>query len=359
MKRRITVLFICLLGVVTALVFALHSLDTQSHIAPAHNEDIIASFPVVSTSPLRVEVSDGLIFKLDTGSDISSISPDDLEKLRSLGVSITEKPLPVIGRNTVGDLMISSKRYLIDLPLSFVTIYTDSTGSNLIREHIPQSDNLLVGAEFVLTEDNGSPSAIGIDILQKFYVEYLYDNQIIRLHTKRPDGYQDFSNFHASIWPSHFIWPGKRYYLDMEVDNVTDAYFIDTGLRNVSVKLPMSRSGMSRRRLSDDSLVSHLGSFPAKSDNVWVEVGNRAGSQKALYSDNEEEPYSLNPMNVFTQDLLIDFPRKTMALRPYVLLPRHHFNNPAAAAADTTVNPVDKSDTKVDSAMKAEAAKIY
>ena len=154
MKRRIIVSVICLLGVVTALVFALHSLDTQRYITPANNEDIIASFPVVSTSPLRVEIGNGMIFKLDTGSDISCISPDDLEKLRSLGVRITEKAMPVIGRNTVGDLNISPKRYLIDLPLSFVTTYPDSTGSHFIREHLPQNDNMLLGAEFVLNDDN-------------------------------------------------------------------------------------------------------------------------------------------------------------------------------------------------------------
>ncbi len=359
MKRKIIVTILCLLGVVTALVFALHSLDTQSDIAPAHETDIIASLPVVATSPLQVEVADGIIFKLDTGSDISCISPEDLEKLRSHGVKITEKNLPVIGRNAVGDMAISSTRYVIDLPLEFVTTTPYSTGSGYTNRRIPGQDNILTGAEFVLVDDKEVPSTIGIDILQNFMVEYLYADQLIRLHASRPDGYQDFASFHPSFWPSHFIWPGKRFYLDLEVDNVTDAYFIDTGLRNIAVKLPMSRAGLSRRRLSDDSLISPLGTFPAKSDNVWVEVGNRAGSQKAFYSDNGEEPYALNPLNVFTQDLLIDFPAMRMALRPYVTLPRHHFNT-HNAESDTTAGATNRhTETKVDSAMKAEAAKIY
>lgn len=195
---------------------------------------------------------------------------------------------------------------------------------------------MLHDAEFVLVEGKDAVSAFGIDIIQRFAVEYLYNNRLIRLHSKRPDGYQDFSDFKASIWPSHSLWPGKRYYIDIEVDNITDSYFIDTGLRQAAVKLPASRAEQSRRRLDEDIIVSQLGVYPAKTNNVWVELGNRAGSQKAFYSDNDEEPYTVNPINVFTQDLLIDFPTRTVALRPYVPLPRQHFTGRVKADSLST-----------------------
>lgn len=82
--------------------------------------------------------------------------------------------------------------------------------------------------------------------------------------------------------------------------------------------------------------MSQLGVYPAKTNNVWVELGNRAGSQKAFYSDNDEEPYTVNPINVFTQDLLIDFPTRTVALRPYVPLPRQHFTGRVKADSLST-----------------------
>ena len=172
----------------------------------------------------------------------------------------------------------------------------------------------------------------GIDIIQRFAVEYLYNNRLIRLHSKRPDGYQDFSDFKASIWPSQSLWPGKRYYIDIEVDNITDSYFIDTGLRQAAVKLPASRAEQSRRRLDEDIIVSQLGVYPAKTNNVWVELGNRAGSQKAFYSDNDEEPYTVNPINVFTQDLLIDRRTQISAVSLVVARPRQ---DAAQCFADT------------------------
>lgn len=332
MKRIITITIYCLLGLGLILGGIVFALNTQKEMRPERDEVVVGSFPIYGYGPIRIQIAEELIFKLDTGSDVSSITQSDLEILRSMGARISEKNRVVMGRNSTGKFFVEPKRYVIDLPLQFYEALPDSTGKEFKKVHIPEKDNVLVGAEFVVVDDDAI-SSLGVDILENFALEYLYNAQLIRLHTRRPEGYQDFANFRKSFWPSHTLFPGERYYVDLDVDNVTDSYFIDTGLRRIAIKLPASRAAKSRRRLADDVLVSYRGTFPAKTDNVWVEVGNRAGSQKAYYSDTREEAYSINPFNVFTQDLLIDFPSMSLALRPYVTLPRHHFSS---HNADTT-----------------------
>lgn len=337
MKRKVILWIFGILVVVLGIGKGIHSLDTQRTLVPLESGPIVASLPIVSHMPLQVELGDNLIFKLDTGTDISCITASDLDILKARGCKVTERNLPVIGRTSDGKLHTYLKRYVIDLPLRFVTTHPDSTGTRMIRQHIAEEDNVLKDAEFVLMEGDSASSALGIDILQRFAMEYVYDNQLIRLHQSVPDGYQDFSSFRASVWPSHILWPGKRFYLDIDIDNITDAYFIDTGLRIAPIKLPGSRAPQVRRRNGGDSSASAHATAAVRTENVWVEIGNRAGSQKAFYVDNGEEPYSINPINVFTQDLLIDFPRSCIALRPYAS--QQHRHGSVSSSASSSASP--------------------
>lgn len=307
---------------VAAYGIALFALDTQRSLKPATETDIVASLPIAAWRPLRVGVAGDIVFKFDTGSDLSCITPEDLERLKAMGVNIRETYRPIAGRGSSDLNKASFKRYVIDLPLDFFEP-SDSAGKRYVRNS--ERDNTLLNAEFILVEKEGERSCLGIDILSKFAVEYLYDAGLIRLHASRPDGYEDFAKLHYSKAPGQEIIPGRRYYLDLDVDHIRDSYFLDTGLRRASIKLPAGRAVVSRRIQEQDSLVSYLGVFDAKTDNAWIECGNRAGSHLAFYSDNHDEEYSFNPFNFFTQDMLIDFPSSSIALHPYVVLPSRHF----------------------------------
>ncbi len=321
MKRKVwkkIALIAAILVVVIGLLFKM--VNMQRSLRPRDGRALVASLPIESFEPLSVRVADSVVFKVDTGSDISCITRKDLDRLKALGVKVTDSYVPTIGRGSDGHIQTALKRVVVDLPLEF---FQPSDSSIHSVERNPEMDNALLNAEFVLFE--GDQSCIGIGILQSFFVEYLYESGLIRLHTSRPEGYEDFAPMRHSLRPDNALWPGHRYYLDLNVDHVSDSYFLDTGLRKAALKLPGKKSEMSRRNLSDDTLISHLGHFPAKIDNVWVECGNRAGSQMAFYADNQEEDYSFNPFNLFTQDVLIDFPGSSIALHPYVVLPKRHF----------------------------------
>lgn len=315
-KRK---LLLILLGVVIALAAVYSSLfafSTQGSITPSRPDSIIASLPVVSSQPFMVEIDSGVRFKFDTGCDYSCITTADLETLRSRGTNIRERMMPTVGRSSNGRITLAWKRYVIDLPLHY---YEGENQRDLSR------DNVLRNVEFVLVDGPEMTSSIGIDLLRHFAIEYLYEKQLMRFHTSRPEGYQDFAVLRASYDPTKMPWPGRRYYMDLQVDHITDRYFLDTGLRKAALKLPSSRGDKTRRRTYHDSLVSGLGVFPARTDDAWVQCGNRAGSQRAFYCENNEEAYSVNPLNFFTQDILLDFTSSSIALRPFVTLPKRHF----------------------------------
>lgn len=325
MKRKVVKILLVFLAIFMVGYALLFAFDTQGSTTPVRPDSVVASLPLAGTRPVTVRIADGIAFKIDTGSDISCITTDDLEKLRRLGAAIKERHLPMFGRSSNGHIRFASKRYVIDLPLEFYTAHPDSSGIHYTLIRMSERDNVLRNMEFMLLDGQDDMSCFGIDILRHFAIEHLYNEHLIRLHSARPDGYQDFARLKTSYWPSHTPWPGRRFYINLDVDHVSDSYFLDTGLRHAAVKLPSKRSEQSRRRLGTDTLVSQLGMFEAKTDDAWVECGNRAGTQVAFYCDNDEEPFSVNPLNFFTQDMLIDFTNSSIALRPFVALPKRHF----------------------------------
>lgn len=328
MKRKIQLILVGIVVAVAAIYSSLFALNTQGSIAPVRPDTVIASLPVLSSQPFLVEIDKGVTFKFDTGSDYSCITQADLDTLRTRGAKITERIIPTVGRNVFGRYNLAWKRYVIDLPLHFY-VTSDDPDSVGVYHHEPSRDNVLRNAEFILVD--GSESSIGIDLMRHFAVEYLYEKQLMRFHSGRPEGYQDFAVLRTSHNPAKTPWPGRRYYMELQVDHITDQYFLDTGLRKAALKLPNSRGEKTRRRTYHDSLVSSFGVFPARTDDVWVQCGNRAGSQLAFYCENNEEPYSVNPLNFFTQDILLDFTTSSIALRPFVTLPKRHFEGRAEA----------------------------
>lgn len=330
MKRKIQLILVGVVVAVAAIYSSLFALNTQGSIAPLRPDTVIASLPVISSQPFMVEIDEGVMFKFDTGCDYSCITKADLDTLRARGVNIRERVMPTIGRSSSGLYDFALKRYVIDLPLHFY-LTNDNPDSIGTYWHEPSRDNVLRNVEFILVDGREETSSIGIDLMRHFAIEYLYEKQLLRFHTKRPEGYQDFAVLRTSHNPTKTPWPGRRYYMELQVDHITDHYFLDTGLRKAALKLPQSRGDKTRRRTYHDSLVSSLGIFPARTDDVWVQCGNRAGSQLAFYCENNEEPYSVNPLNFFTQDILLDFTTSSIALRPFVTLPKRHFEGRAEA----------------------------
>lgn len=323
MKKRILItllIIICCMGLLYAGLIALSS---QDDIYADRPEGCIGMMPIRQINPIFVEAAPGVLFRLDTGSDVSSITENDLETLRKAGYEAKKSFYPVIGRDGLGKTKINTTRYTVTLPLHLYVYDTDSVG-NKHERLIRSSHNDLHNVDFVPSETGFS--VLGIDFLERFKVEYQYDVNAIGLYFSRPEGYQDLAPIKYSLLPSKTIWLGHRYYMDLTIDRKTDSYFLDTGLQYVHFRLPSTEVKRSRRVMKDHKVRSTLNIFDAKVDHdAWMEVGNRAGTQSAYYYDTSEESYAFNPFNLFDQDVLIDFGAKSLALKPFCVLPKRHF----------------------------------
>lgn len=314
MKRKL-ILTITILVAVAAILFGLIcSLSSQTDLTIDNPDGPLCTIPV-SDSRLMVEVMPGLKFKLDTGSDISTISPSDLAFLDSLGYKATKSFYISPGRDGRGDMQVETTRYTLSLPIAEFRFQTDSLGS---VKAIPTGHivNVIHNIDFVPSRTG--VSVLGIDFIEQFKLEFHYDTKSISLYRNVPEGYQKITEIEPSPSPIDKMLLGNRYYMTIKTERKRDRYFIDTGIRNARIKLPARESIRSHRDLSDTIIVSTRGEFPGKIDNnAWLIFGDRAGSYQVCYYDNDEEEYAINPLNLFDQDIILDFEGNAMLLRPY------------------------------------------
>jgi len=270
--------------------------------------------------PLMVSLMPGLDFRIDTGSDMSFISERHLSMLDSMGYKVDKVLGFTAGRDTHGDITFHTTRYIVDIPVYRYEMYIDGSGKSSTRM-IPSSLNVLRNVEFVLSPDD--MSVFGIDFLEKFKVEYRYRYGVVSLYFDRPEGYESSIPLMCSRSLSMLLWLSERYYLDAHVLHREYRFFIDTGLQRVNIKLPMDESCYSNNNMYSDTIVTLRGAYPALVDNSsWVSLGNRSGSRMVYYYDTDEEPCAMNPLNLFEQDVLMDFSGREILMRPYFNIPQ-------------------------------------
>lgn len=336
MNRRAIIILLSITGILIIAYLALISLRSQENMFPDRREGCIGMMPLRQTNPIFVEAVPGILFRLDTGSDMSTITNEDLEKLRSMGADITSSIYPTLGRDGEGKKRFSMHRYTVSLPLHQYIYETDSADHK--TEHLIQSSkNLLHNVDFVPSE--AGFSVLGIDFLERFKVEYQCDNNLVALYLDRPEEYVNLVELKMSSQPQDEIWIGHRYYADVTVDRRTNSYFLDTGLQDVQFRLPSDEKSRTRRKMKTGQVKTLHNTFEAKIDpDAWMEIGGkkttRAGTQTAYYYDTAEEDFAFNPLNLFNQDVLLDFEGKAIALKPFCAVPKR-----AALPPDTLDNP--------------------
>ncbi|MDE7470765.1 MAG: retroviral-like aspartic protease family protein [Paramuribaculum sp.] len=279
----------------------------------------IGMMPIRQTNPIFVEAVPGILFRFDTGSDISSITESDLEKLKSMGAEVKTSVYPVMGRDGEGKTRVYMTRYTVSLPLHQYVFDTD-TDDNRTEDLIQSSRNFLHNVDFA-PSDAGF-SVLGIDFIERFKMEYQCENNLIALYTERPEEYVDLVELEVSSSPLDEIWLGHRYYTDLTIDRKTDSYFLDTGLQDVQLRLPSEEKSRTRRKMNKGQVHTLHKTFEAMIDpGAWMEIGDRVGTQTACYYDTNEEDFAFNPLNLFNQDVLLDFGGRAIALKPFCAVP--------------------------------------
>lgn len=318
MKRTI-IIIACIMAVVAMVYWLLCVLSSQDDIRASRSDGQIGVLPFVDQK-IMVEPVPGLRFKFDTGSDISTITEADLERLREMGMSVEKKSYPVVGRDGDGKTRMCMQRYTVSLPLYDYQFVTDTVSGAVSAVASRNSRNVLEGVDFAPSQTGYS--VLGVDFIEKFKVAYDFRNGAVRLYMNLPGGYEAFNKLYYSRSVTDGLWLGKRYYMDMRVDGEMRGFFCDTGIREAMVKMSPSTLSKSVEGLLNDTVVTMVANFPAlKNDSEWIEIGSRGGMVSVYYYDNNEEPFAFNPFNLFRQDCLIDFENGMVYLRRYFDVP--------------------------------------
>lgn len=318
MKKIIIIL--CSIVAIACLSYGLlMTLSSQNDLKVERPQGEIGVLPFVDQK-VMVEVMPGLRFKFDTGSDISTITEADLERLREMGMSVKKKFYPVVGRDGDGKTRVCFERYTVSMPLYDYDFVTDSVSGDVSAVARKATRNVVEGVDFAPSQTGYS--VLGIDFIQKFKVAYDYMHGALRLYVTVPEGYEPFNRLYSSRSLADGLWLGRRYYMDMRVNGEMRDFFCDTGIRTAMLKMSPESLPKASEGFPTDTVVTMVASYPAlTNDSEWVEIGARGGNVKAYYYDNDEETYAFNPWNLFQQDCLIDFAGEEIHLRRYFDIP--------------------------------------
>ncbi|MDE7026203.1 MAG: retroviral-like aspartic protease family protein [Paramuribaculum sp.] len=297
------------------------TLGSHDEIYADISEGRLGTMPLSGT-PLMATLAPGLEFKIDTGADASSITEADLAKLEALGYKAERMIYPVIGRNGLGQMNCTLTRYRVDVPLYDYTFDIDSLG-NTIPVMEPTTLNVLHNVDFVPSSTGFS--VLGVDFLQKFKIEYLFDEKAVSLYFDVPNGYEPFADLTVSHSPIKDLWQGNRYYIAISVQNIVNEYFLDTGLQRAVMRLPLSEHNRTTNDLTQDTLLTMVSKHTALIDmDAWVCIGDRCGTASVWYCDALEEPYTFNPFNYMKQDFLLDLDNRKILLHPFTSAITHN-----------------------------------
>ena len=135
---------------------------------------------------------------------------------------------------------------------------------------------------------------------------------MLRFHQFIPNDYKwsvDLEYDHQAL---NFF---NRYAMPVEVNGVSNYYFIDTGVKRDALRLPLSdlkyavqdieeridTALSSRDRGVTRQLVEHNGSFLVRGKKYHSDI---------VYSDDYPSRYMINPFGVFDEDFLLDLAHK-------------------------------------------------
>lgn len=264
----------------------------------------------------RIDLGDGLTFRVDTGSAISMITSEDIELLKKRGIPVDSGWWPSINRSYSNDIYWATKRYIVSLPVYRPEFMADSLGNGGVYKVPGELINRIENVTFIPANE-GFESTIGADILELFTMEFQYGRNAVVMRQNTPEGFQMLECLETTPEISDFFGCGSRYYLPMTVDGNPNRFMVDTSFRRAAVKFPSEDTVHVHDTLMPTLIYSSRGTFRAKYlPNAWVRIGNRAGSHAIFFGDDGEEPYAFNPFNYFGQDVLIDFPNRRICLRP-------------------------------------------
>lgn len=262
-----------------------------------------------------IMVAPDIRMNFDSASPVSGISREDLEKFKAMGVKVDSISTIFLGFSSAHHLRLVNKIYRISLPApAFDVDPTRSQCTAFSPDY--NSGGHIIDVDFVPSVDNNS--RLGMDFIKRFVVEYSWATGMIVLHDTVPSGFQKFCDFKEEVsLADKLLSPGGQYFLEMEVDGRPNEFLVDTSISRITINVPENDGVRARYSISDPYLIRNKYVSAMREPDQLVMIGSSAKYQDIHRSDavDRGERYFCNPLNMFVNDIVLDFNDKKLYIR--------------------------------------------
>lgn len=279
-----------ILGAYGIEIWQIRQLNTSLEFPPA-TSDTLARFELANDCTFKSITGSKVYF--DMGSRHSFIQQKVYDKLHSIDYPMEETGVLIYTTDNDGRRKFFTKKVRLDI--------------HIPNPAMPDSIYILKNVD-LLVSDGEYDNLIGMDVLRHMVLEHIDSANEIRLYRSIPSGYTEVCdiNMHNSIWSS-MCSTNRRASINLVVnDEAPTKYYFDTGgdMRRFDLVQPLS---MLRGATSAVHVDPETGLM--MQEHCRVSFGNRLKYSSVVYADSlHTDKYSVNPLKLFDQDIVIDFP---------------------------------------------------
>lgn len=272
----------------------------------------LGTFPMINS---LISTAHDIPFLIDTGTDLSMLKHRAIAILKAKGYMVDSVFCPVFYRNNKGNICFATKRYIVDLPLAKWYVVKGDNGAVYYKCDSSTNTNVMRRVNFIPATDD--VNVIGLDLLRNIVMEYRVDQGAVSFFTQCPEGYQKLAALDRKGSLANLLGCADRYTVRMELGGNKHDYFVNTTLDLVHMKHPLSDTITSTSPLYTHVVLTPHGTLLKAriSPKEWLTLGQRSGTSTVSYFDDDED-YAINPMRLFSQDVVLDFHKKYLYLRP-------------------------------------------
>lgn len=297
--RRALVLSVCVMiatlsGVYAYGVWQVKRLNSRIEVPETGGKPLVR-FEMGRDCTVRARTGSKVFF--DMGSRHSFVSSDEVERFRAIGYPLTVERCFIVTTDPAGRYRTYTQKVVMDLPLP--------------NPELPDSTCYLHHAE-LLVSDHGNDNILGMDILRQFVIERRWNSNELLLYRETPENY--FPVCKINVYGASVGGPlstSLRASVVLQVNNDEPReYFFDTGveMRHIELVQPLDRSSYALSEITTDS----ISGLPVQK-RCFVAFGDRIRYSSVIYCDTlHTDKYSVNPLRLFDQDMVLDMPGKRL-----------------------------------------------
>lgn len=299
-KRKFLLSLLLLLlagaGVYSYSVWQLARLNTSFHFMET-DSNLIGSFRSNTGNTIVQPSGNVVTFALD--SRHSFISYDSALRLKELGFPVKFSGTLIYTTDPNGHYHLYTKKVKLDV--------------TFLNPELPDSTFIIHDVE-LLVRPKGMPNVLGMDVMSNMAIERLYPEGTINFYKQAPKGYYKVSDIKIEESPlGNYIGSTGRATIPLTVndDPPRDYYLATSGrMSNYEVVQPASNSALATTTVAPDP---ETGVMIQKRGRVYF--GNRLRYSKIAFSDTvHTSTYTVNPLNLFDQDFVLDLPGRQLMI---------------------------------------------